>query len=257
MRKTLTQHPDVISLFNTLDDLRAETSLPNKALKARLEKLLGQLPRFPGHFLYVFNYSTGQVVYARGFKEVLGYEDSSVDIVNLYAIMHPEDAPIVARLSQSAIKVMVTMRDPDHLQDLCLTVDHRMRKADGSYIKVLQQSAVFEMDIASGRVHSTFSLCKDISGIKSSTSIGWQVHGFEFLDLQLPEGATARTEYRPSRRELDVLRKVSEGKASRTIAIELCISPLTVDTHRRNLLQRTGLKNSAELMRHASAVGWV
>ncbi|MGB3524605.1 MAG: LuxR C-terminal-related transcriptional regulator [Flavobacteriales bacterium] len=41
------------------------------------------------------------------------------------------------------------------------------------------------------------------------------------------------------------------------IAAELCISPMTVITHRRNLLRRTGMKNAVELMRYASEMGWV
>ncbi|MBX2981416.1 MAG: PAS domain-containing protein [Flavobacteriales bacterium] len=257
MNKKGPHHPDVASLFRTLEELRSETPQANKDLPARLEKLLGQFPHFAGHFLYVFNYSLGRVVYARGFKEVLGYIDAKVDTGLLYGIVHPDDAPAVSRLTQSAIKAMIGFRDPGKLPELCLTLDYRMRKADGHYIKVLRQSAVFEVDEASGVVHSTFSLLKDISGIKSSNRIGWQANGFDFLDIQLPQSAAERVEYRPTPRELDVLRRMAVGKASKKIAAELCISPMTVITHRRNLLRRTGMKNAVELMRYASEMGWV
>ena len=53
------------------------------------------------------------------------------------------------------------------------------------------------------------------------------------------------------------MRKIAQGKGSKAIAEELCISTTTVSTHRRNILQRTGLKNSADLVRYATAVGWV
>ena len=249
--------PSVEALRKTIHGLRSDPPQRNKGLKKRLEKLVGQFPRFPGHFIYIYNYSEGRVVYARGIQDVLGYPDDEADLELLLGALHPEDGPLVARLNQSALEAMGKMRNPANLHDLCLSVDYRMRKADGSYIKVLGQTAVFEVDPVSGKVHSSFSLCKDITAIKSSNTIGWEAHGFETMDFQPPEGTANRLRYQPSQRELEVLKRIAQGKGSKSIADELCISTTTVSTHRRNILRRTGLKNSAELVRHATAVGWV
>ena len=249
--------PSVEALRSTIHDLRTDPPQLNKGLKKRLEKLVGQFPHFPGHFIYIYNYSEGRVVYSRGIKEVLGYPDDKADLELLLGALHPEDGPLVARLNQCALEAMGKMRNPANLHDLCLSVDYRMRKADGHYIKVLGQTAVFEVDAVSGKIHSSFSLCKDITAIKSSNTIGWQAHGFETLDFEPPEGTANRLHYQPSQRELEVLKKIAQGKGSKIIAEELCISTMTVSTHRRNILQRTGLKNSADLVRYASAVGWV
>ena len=51
-----------------------------------------------------------------------------------------------------------------------------------------------------------------------------------------------------SPRESDVLELLIRGKSSAQIAAELFISKLTVDTHRRNILKKTGAKNTAELI---------
>jgi DNA-binding CsgD family transcriptional regulator len=48
-------------------------------------------------------------------------------------------------------------------------------------------------------------------------------------------------------RELEIVRLLAEGLASKQIADTLCISPNTVHTHRRNLLRKTGSKNMLEL----------
>lgn len=250
-------HPAVQALRETIQGLRTDPPQHNKDLKKRLEMLLGQFPRFPGHFIYIFNYSEGRMAYVRGIQEVLGYPDHGMDVELLLRLLHPDDASIVARINQCALTAMDKIRNPANLHDLSLSVDYRMRKADGRYIKILDQTSVFEVDEASGKVHSTFSLCKDISGIKTSNTIGWQAHGFEFLDFQPPEGTEDRLQYRPTHREMEVVRMMAEGKGSKAIAVELNISPMTVGTHRRNILQRTGMRNTAELMRHASAVGWV
>jgi DNA-binding NarL/FixJ family response regulator len=53
-----------------------------------------------------------------------------------------------------------------------------------------------------------------------------------------------------SRREKDIVMLLSKGKSTQEIADELFLSFLTVQTHRRNILQKYKMKNVAELMIH-------
>ncbi len=54
-----------------------------------------------------------------------------------------------------------------------------------------------------------------------------------------------------TRRETHILRLIAEGKTTNTIAEELFISPLTVETHRRNLMQKMEVSNAASLIKIA------
>ncbi|REC47252.1 response regulator [Chryseobacterium pennipullorum] len=56
---------------------------------------------------------------------------------------------------------------------------------------------------------------------------------------------------RLTKREKQILQMVAQGKTSNSIAEELFLSPLTVDTHRKNLLQKFQAKNSTELINRA------
>ncbi|MGU3373717.1 response regulator [Chryseobacterium sp. M5A1_1a] len=56
---------------------------------------------------------------------------------------------------------------------------------------------------------------------------------------------------RLTKREKQILQLVAQGKTSIMIAEELFLSPLTVDTHRKNLLQKFQVKNSTELVNYA------
>ncbi|WP_394678666.1 response regulator [uncultured Sphingobacterium sp.] len=51
-----------------------------------------------------------------------------------------------------------------------------------------------------------------------------------------------------TKREKQILGLLAQGKTSMIIGEELFLSPLTVDTHRRNLLQKFEVKNVAELI---------
>lgn len=54
-----------------------------------------------------------------------------------------------------------------------------------------------------------------------------------------------------TRREKEILSLVAEGITTPQIAEKLIISPLTVETHRRNLIQKMGVTNAAQLVKMA------
>jgi DNA-binding NarL/FixJ family response regulator len=57
---------------------------------------------------------------------------------------------------------------------------------------------------------------------------------------------------RLTRREKEILVLIAAGKTSQVIGQELFLSPLTIDTHRKNLIQKFGVKNVAELIMAAT-----
>jgi len=54
-----------------------------------------------------------------------------------------------------------------------------------------------------------------------------------------------------SDREFQVLRMVASGKTVKQIAGEISLSVKTVSTYRSRILEKTGLKTTAELIRYA------
>ena len=49
-------------------------------------------------------------------------------------------------------------------------------------------------------------------------------------------------------RELEIYRRVLDGETSKTIARDLGVSPRTIETHRRNILQKLGVASVKDLM---------
>ena len=54
-----------------------------------------------------------------------------------------------------------------------------------------------------------------------------------------------------TRREIEVLECIAEGLTNNEIATKLFVSSTTIDTHRKNLLTKFGVKNTATLIRMA------
>ena len=219
----------------------------------------GVLPMLPDQYAYVLDYHENRVAMARGFGEVLGYPDHAVDMRLVFAIIHPDDLPIVTQIVERAVRTMFQTHPADRPFASVLSLDHRVRKANGEYIKVVRQITVAEVDDEADTVRSTLSIGKDITSIKTSDRIGWQCSGEAACAMDMSDIIAAHDNlvYRPTSREMDIIRKMALGMNSGSIAEELFISTHTVNNHRRNLLQRTGMKNSAELVRRCADMGWI
>lgn len=66
-----------------------------------------------------------------------------------------------------------------------------------------------------------------------------------------PERTTSKPDHTLTEREMEILRLVAQGLTNIEIGERLFISYRTVDTHRRNLLHKLGLRNSIEMVRYA------
>ena len=76
--------------------------------------------------------------------------------------------------------------------------------------------------------------------------------------LNKPRASKKRIEDIPlSARELEVLKLIVEENSNPEIAEQLFISIRTVDTHRRNLLEKLGVKNTAGLVKYAIQKGLI
>lgn len=60
-----------------------------------------------------------------------------------------------------------------------------------------------------------------------------------------------------SNREKEIFQLFAEGKTTREIGDELYISVKTVSTHKQNILDKLGLKNNADIIKHALKSGLI
>jgi DNA-binding NarL/FixJ family response regulator len=77
-----------------------------------------------------------------------------------------------------------------------------------------------------------------------------------FEDFYKKEKSTLQAEERLkvtdlTKREREVLALVANGKSNKEVADQLFISTKTVDTHKTHILDKLGLKNTAELVKYA------
>ena len=99
-------------------------------------------------------------------------------------------------------------------------------------------------------------LLKNVTRDELSTALkeiiaGNQYFSKEFLVIARSLNASAKpkkSKIQLSDREKEVLRLICQGCSNQEVADELFLSPHTVDSHRRNLLNKTNARNTAEMI---------
>ena len=145
----------------------------------------------------------------------------------------------------SGMDIIVRIREKDPRARIIVNTMHE----EIWFIKDLIQSAVDGI------------LFKSIDSTKIAEAIRRVLDGgsyycpyAEYVRAQMRRSDEGRRE-ELTLRELDVLKRISEGKNTQEIAQELCVSTNTVDTHRRHLMDKLDARNVADLIMTAISKG--
>ena len=83
--------------------------------------------------------------------------------------------------------------------------------------------------------------------------------GLAMLEMVLacPPEAASKSANGLTAREQEILRLVADGLTTAQIAEKLFSSPRTIESHRQNIMEKTGAKNTAALVKSAVSQGWL
>ncbi len=213
---------------------------------------LDQFPLLPSQAIYIADMQEMSVTYQRGIEKLLGYSRKEFTFDLLMQFYHPDDFERYMFLVKKANEWIRKYKTPAFSFEA--TFDYRIRKKDGSYLKVLRQSTVFET-LHSGLIKSSFSILSDISKIKTGTSVNLSMVDTNTGRIMLEEGENTNPEFNFTKREMEILLKLKQGMNSTKIAEDLQCSRHTVDTHRRKMLHKTGCKNTIEMISYCIRIG--
>lgn len=76
-----------------------------------------------------------------------------------------------------------------------------------------------------------------------------------FIHLENRNNIDIETEIHLTPREIEIIRYIADGLTNHDIAKKLFLSVATVDTHRKNILSKLHLNNSASLVKYAAEKG--
>ena len=129
-----------------------------------------------------------------------------------------------------------------------------------SKIKVLGISSFKEQSIVNKLIELGASgyVLKNASDDEIYTAITKVLNGEKYIcDSTLEALQEQETKAILTRREVEVLKYIADGFTNPEIGEKLFISPLTVDSHRKNLILKLNAKNTASLIKIALQNGFI
>ncbi len=209
----------------------------------------------PGDFYYfILNFQDVSFEYVhQDVQKVIGCLSEEYHFGLIFEKMHPEDVNTI-KLKEQAASEFFYHRIPLHkIPFYKSTYTFRIRDDRGGWKNILHQSIALQVSDA-GRIQYVLCVHSDITflnpiaddrisfiGIKGEPSF----HVLSTNPKHLLE--QPHTEVKISLREREIIELLAKGLSSKQIADILYLSQHTVDTHRRNLLRKTGTKNTLEL----------
>lgn len=193
-------------------------------------------------------------------KDLLGVAAERVTIETLLDAMHPEDADFYYRCEDVVAHFLRNCISPEKITSYKISYCLRERSADGSYRLFLMQTITMKAT-PDGALLKVFGSHTDINHISSENNRRLSLIGLNgepsFLDIDVFADDVFEN-FKPfnyqqvkalfTNREVEVIKLLSLGLSTDEIADELNIAYQTAGTHRKNLLKKSGLKNTTELV---------
>ncbi|WP_162055946.1 LuxR C-terminal-related transcriptional regulator [Pontibacter pamirensis] len=227
-----------------------ESFIPN----TEFEKVLNQ----SYCFCFSIDFSKMRYIYlSEGTKRVLGYDrdewfKKGLDFA--FQILLPSDRETLKQIHEELFRQYYSF-PVEARKKLSFTFDFNVRAANGSTVRLNHYTTFVKID-PSGNPLVDFSICTDITPVKSTgPSLLTIKKEDELVGMFSFEGEGKEAIL--SKREKEVLKLLSDGLTSERIGEKLFITTATVSTHRKNMLQKTGCKNTVELVKFAKSKGEV
>ena len=196
-----------------------------------------------------------------GSREVLGYSTEEIFETGAdfpFKIIHPDDLKPCLEMLKIAwdfLEKIPVESKPTHVCNFY----YRALKKDRTVIKL--QNQVINLEMAeNGSIMVTCNIFTDVSHLGMSDQVKLHIVDTEkntCFSACAQQPIVVKEFPILSKREAEILKLLSEGFSSRQIADKLVISYFTVRTHRKNILEKLGMKNTAEMISYTLHNGMI
>lgn len=238
---------------NYVQETHHRVSNSSQAIKvAELPNLEEHQKYFPETFYYITDTLKEQFVYLSpsvesifGIPVEAGQQMHAAEFMT--KISHPEDLlDVLSIFEKFAARVKQT--PINEIGNLRLLRTFRLKDKDGHYKSIVDQIVVLRCtenkDILNA--YGAVSISPLTSNLAARTGVVIDSRTGEEIDSY--QSSTQAYSKSLTKREIQVLRLLALGNKNKEVASKLFISIYTVETHRKNIMQKLGISNPVDLV---------
>ena len=205
--------------------------------------------------------SANYIFISKSLESMLGYKsevytERGLDFI--LSIAHPDERGGLILILHKELDYLLHIHKDECLR-YCSSYDYRLKKANNEYVRVLQRNQICEF-AGQGMMMYMLSIITDVTHLKGNQNMMLHIKPSDNIRhtyvYDLSDHKLMETHF-PSKRELQLLKLLGKGHSSKEIAAILSISVHTVETHRRNMLEKANVKDTSTLICYALAIGFL
>ena len=232
-----------LKFFDTYAPVGFKGINPVDPLMVELEKMM----EINNQFFYVGDLPKMEIIFvSKRTTQMMGIKPEDLKPNHFFEASHPDD---LKKVSLGRVKLFKMAHNVSIAKTgySLMSSNFRMRNAEGKYSHFLYQFYVFYSKLP---YESTFV-------IKVHTNIDWcrkMKYGFHYYSgndlsyFRYPDEDLLMMGIPFTNREFEIIKLVATSLHTKEIAEELFISPETVNTHRRNILKKSGKETITEVI---------
>ena len=207
--------------------------------------------------IYMLDYSAQNYVFiSESCKNITGYtseEHMKMGQFEFYKnCMQKDDAKLFAEKVFFKFVESAKALSNNGLKDCRFSLNYRLKRKDGTEIKILQQSVVLETN-DDGYPLLSLGILTDITAHKLDNKMVLSVSCFDEINgfKTISSNSYSAEEDKLTSREKEITKHIVYGHSTSKIAKIVGVSNYTINAHRRNIYEKINCKNVAELINYA------
>lgn len=247
--------PEIQNLYDVWHPNRiAKDNTPSRISFDNLTNSIISTGPFYFYIIDFFDMSLSHV--SPAIAEIHGFDPVTVSFNDILGAIHPEDFDFVTKAEALSTDFFYNKVGYEKMLNYKTSYSFRFRLKNGEYALFNHQSLMLSLDDNGGlgkslNIHTRIDHLSNLNTNKISF-IGLNGES-SFMNLSPDEENQDIKEF--SKREIDIIKLISDGLSNAEIAENLFISALTVKKHRNNILAKSDSKNTAQLVKNCIIQG--
>lgn len=247
--------PEIQNLYNIWNPNRIAKD--NTSYQISFDELTNAIISTGPFYFYIIDFFDMSLSYiSPAIAEIHGFDPELVSFNDILGAIHPDDIDFVTKAEAVSTDFFYKKVGFEKMLSYKTSYNFRFRLKNGEYALFNHQSLMLSLD-DNGGLGKSLNIHTRIDHLSNSNTYKISFIGLNdqpsFMNLN-PDRENQYLE-KFSKREIDIIKLISNGLSNTQIAEKLFISVLTVKKHRNNILSKSDSKTTAELIKNCILQG--
>lgn len=223
------------------------TNIPADLTSKRALKFKKTIPKFAEESVYIYSFVEGRMIYADGWEEVLGYQDSEINMLGIVNMTAADFAPFVHEVNDKALQFIQTIHK--ELEKYSFLIEQKKVHKNGTEIPITARVGVFESH--AGKMLSIIGRFQINHYIRFGKVMRYSAYGPDKAKFEEVLNKTLFYNYVISGKEKEALALVAKGLSFKEIAAMFEVSPSAIEKRILPMYKRFNVKSLTHLVSFA------